>query len=234
MESKINIQIIADFLQQIWAFELLDKEHLNKLAQMVNVRHLQPEQIIWLQGQPITHFTVVYQGRLKAIRGSAAGNEKLLSSLIPGYHFGLAEMITGATSAVALIAEKPSTVFNITHNSLRNLLLKNNTLCYRFMQTMARAIFSLTRELERTSFEKVHTRLARLLLKGQSGPLSPQQFGKNITHKQLSVQLGVSRETISRVLADFRQEKLIKTSYCNITVTNRDGLMQYIEDYDQW
>ncbi len=234
MTAEIEVSVIEKFFQHIWAFELLEPEHLRSLARMVTVRKLKQDRVIWLQGQPITHFTVVYDGQLKAVRGSVNGNEKLVSCLTSGYHFGLAEMITGAASAVALIAEKPSTVLNINHKPLQDLMLSNGTICYRFMQTMARAIFSLTRELERTSFENVHTRLARLLLKGRTDPLSPQKFGKNVTHEQLAVQLGVSRETVSRVLSDFRRANIIATSYRNITVTNRDGLMQYIDDYDQW
>merc|ERR1712000_720770 len=102
---------------------------------------------------------------------------------------------------------------------------------------MSKAIFSLTRELERVSFENVHTRLARLLLKSNSAVVDGvvDHIRENkMSHEQLSIQLGISRETVSRTLADFRKKGLIKTAYRQINVLDSDGLMDYIEDYDQW
>jgi len=55
-----------------------------------------------------------------------------------------------------------------------------------------------------------------------------------VTHADLALRLGVTRETVSRVLSDFRREGLIQAAYRNISVLDRDGLMQYVEDYDQW
>jgi CRP-like cAMP-binding protein len=235
--EQVEIAEIEAFLRKIWAFELLDKAHLQTLAQLVLVRKLQPEQILWLQGQKITHFTMVYQGRLNSIRRSAGGSEKLLGTLSTGYHFGLAEMITGAASAVTIIAAKESTILYIDYQAMKRQLLSNAEICYRLMQTMAQAIFSLTSELERASFESVNTRLARLLTKQRSPATAsvsgPVSVGRNVTHEQLAMQIGASRETVSRALAEFRRKKLIKTAYKSITVINRKGLMQYIQDYDQ-
>lgn len=228
---------IEEFLRKISVFELLETDHLQTLTKLVVVRQLKGGEIVWLQGQRVTHFTVVFFGRLRTVRGSVGGSEKHVSTLSAGYHFGLAEMITGAISSVTLVADGPATILCIDYKSLRRELLSNVEICFHLMQTMARAIFDLTRELERTSFENVHTRLARLLLKGKprQSPLSQMAVSdKKITHEQLAVRLGVSRETVSRVLADFRRKKLITTSYRHIDVLSRDGLMEYIEDYDQW
>ncbi|OQA00214.1 MAG: Global nitrogen regulator [Planctomycetes bacterium ADurb.Bin412] len=174
---------------------------------------------------------------MKFFSRSSAGNEKLVSILRKGYHFGLAEMITGAASAVTLIASRPTIILTMNKDALEKVLLKDADICYRLMQTMARTIFSLTRELERSSFENVYTRLARLLLKSRSPRselVQPAGRTRKISHEELAVQLGVSRETVSRTLSDFRHRGLIDTAYRTITVLNPDGLMEYIEDYDQW
>ena len=58
--------------------------------------------------------------------------------------------------------------------------------------------------------------------------------GKGVRHGDLAVQMGVSRETVSRVLGEFRKKGYIETGYRKIVVRDRDGLMGYVEDYDQW
>ena len=162
---------------------------------------------------------------------------ELVTKLTAGYHFGLAEMITQATSVVTLIADIPSVILRMDGHLLRTRLLNHADICYRLMQTMSRAIFGLTQELERASFENVHTRLARLLLRkrpsGAGLPIAPVTQSK-VSHQELAVQIGASRETVSRALADFKRKGIIETSYRNITVRNRDGLMEYIGEYDQW
>ncbi|MBN1764556.1 MAG: Crp/Fnr family transcriptional regulator [Sedimentisphaerales bacterium] len=233
----IDESTIQRFLQEIPAFELLEEHHLRALASLVAVRKLKAEESLWMQGQQITHFIIVYEGRLRSVRRSSSGGEKLLSTLTPGLHFGLAEMITKALSTLTIIAEKDSTILVIDRKSLRKLLLSNSVICYHLMQTMARAIFYLTRELERASFENVHTRLARLLLKGSAkGEISTRkQTDKtySASHEEIAVKLGITRETVSRTLADFRRDGLIETSYREITILDRPGLMEYVEDLDQ-
>ena len=234
-----NTTEIEVFLRDIWAFKLLEPEQLRSLARLVIVRKLAAEEVLWLQGQNVNHFSIVFNGRLRTVRSSSSGAEKKLSTLGRGRHFGLAEMITNVRSTVTLIADMPSTILVIDRKSLRNKLLSDAEICYRLMQTMARAIFDLTQELERASFENVHTRLARLLLKKYRHNSGPQnRLGKDrhkisLTHEELAVLLGVSRETVSRVISDFRRQKLIKTAYRSIIIINTDGLKRYIEDYDE-
>lgn len=237
MTIKVDKSRIAEFLGNIWAFERLDDEQLRILADLVHTRNLAEDQVVWLQGQEVTYFTIVYSGRLRSVRRTASGSEKLVTKLTAGYHFGLAEMITQATSVVTLIADMPSVILRMDGNLLRTRLLNHADICYRLMQTMSRAIFGLTQELERASFENVHTRLARLLLKkrpsGAGLPIAPVTQNK-VSHQELAVQIGASRETVSRALADFKRKGIIETSYRNITVRDRDGLMEYIGEYDQW
>ncbi|MBN2377960.1 MAG: Crp/Fnr family transcriptional regulator [Sedimentisphaerales bacterium] len=233
MDKNPSYLEIEHFLHNIWAFEMLEPDQLGLLAKIIKPRNLGRDEILWLQGQRVTYFTVVYNGNLRSVRRSSSGAEKLVSVLPRGHHFGLAEMITGATSAVTIIANKPSLVLTMDHKLLKKRLLSSADICYRLMQTMARAIFSLTRELERASFENVPTRLSRLLLRKSTSPLG-SPLPQSITHADLALQIGISRETVSRVLAEFKKKKLIETGYRSITVLNRDGLMNYIEDYDQW
>ena len=235
-QDRLNSTKIKEFLQGIGAFELLKPEQLDSIAKHFNVRHINEGEALCLQGQTVTFFTIVYSGRLRLVRRSSMGAEKLLGILSSGHYFGLAELLAGATSAVTIISNEPTTILTMSEKALHRELLSNTDICYRMMRTMSKAIFSLTRELERVSFENVHTRLARLLLK--SKPAVEDVIGHSkenkTSHEQLSIQLGISRETVSRTLADFRKKGLIETAYRRINVLDHEGLMEYIEDYDQW
>jgi len=227
---------IERFLGNMNALSGLSAQHFGLLARLVHVRKMEPEEVLWRQGQKVTHFNIIFEGCLRSVRLSVGGQEKLLSTLPPGYHFGLAEMITGADSSTTIIANKRSRVLMLDRKTLQEQLLSHVEICYRLMQIMARAIFSLTRQLEQAAFENVHTRLARLLLRKTAGGKEDVSRGNvlaNISHADLALQVGVSRETITRVLADFKEQGLIETGYRSIVVDDIDGLMSYVEDYEQ-
>ena len=236
MAIKIDHTEIERFLHRIWAFELLQPKQLQVLAELVRVRRLAQGEVLWLQGQRVSHFSVVYRGRLRSVRRSRKGSEKEISLLATGHHFGLAEMITGAKSALTISADQPSVILTMDGKSLRTKLLSEANICYRLMQTMARAIFRLTGELERASFETAPRRLARLLLRdaavgGMPGPgQSPE---KQLSHWELAVQIGTTRETVSRVLGQFRRRGLIETSYRSIKILDRKELTTYLKDYGE-
>ncbi len=235
IRKKLTTEHIEEFIRHLRVFELLDSGYIAQLARLVKVRQYNKGEILWLQGQQVEEFSIVYKGRLRSVRGSVSGSEKLVAMLPVGYHFGLAEMVTSAVSAVTLLADTDSIILQIDNKSLENMLLSNADICYAFMQTMARTIFALTQELERASFETVQTRLARLLLRtcpDQRHSTDPDY--RSPTHIQLAMRLGVSRETITRVLADFKKKKLIDTAYRSIIILDRDRLMELIEDFDQW
>ena len=237
MEALFDKSRLEEFLRHSWAFELMKPEQLRELADMMTMRRVKKGEILWLQGQEIPYFLVVYSGRLKSVRRTSSGSEKLVSFLGRGHHFGLAEMITGATSALTLVSDEESVILRMDYKLLKNKLLSDVEICFRLMQTMARAIFRLTRELERASFETVQTRLARLLLRRDSlrrVPLGMISESARASHEELAVQIGVSRETVSRVLSEFKSKGLIETGYRKIKVVDRESLMEYVEDYDQW
>lgn len=236
MVDKIDKSDKQLFLRDISAFELMEPVHLRSLSELVSIKLFQRDEVLWLQGQQVTFFTVVYQGRFRSVRRTSTGSEKLLSTLTRGRHFGLAEMITGRESSVTIIADEASTILAIGQKPLRQMLLRDADICYRLMQTMARTIFNLTNELERASFETVPIRLARLLLKNHNLSIdnefsshSASRDGYQASHEELATKLGVSRETISRTLAEFRKKGLIRTQYRKIKVVDAEGLTDIME-----
>ncbi len=235
--QTIDRQDIIPFLNRIWAFRQMESEHIEHLAAMIRVRYMTDDQVLWLQGQTVEFFCMVYEGKIRSLRMGQGGQEKLLNVLERGWHFGLAEMITGEKSTVTLRADGEAVLLTLDQQTLRRELLSNAEICYRLMRTMARAIFHLTNELERASFEHVSTRLARLLLRQEAMVYGSVGTGKDkgekhrsCSHEELAALMGVSRETVSRTLSVFRKQGLIETAYRKIKIIDRQGLASYLEE----
>jgi CRP-like cAMP-binding protein len=142
-------------------------------------------------------------------------------------------MITGTGSAATLRAESASTLAVLNHSSFRRKVLSDPDLSYALMQTMARSIFRLVRELEYTTFESVPQRLARTLsaLVSSQGIASSEgiQILHAPTHQDLANLVGASRETVTRTLAKMQADGLLKIGYRRLTILDADGLAKITE-----
>lgn len=219
---------IRPILSTIPLFSRLADDQIAALSRQFHVSGVDAHDRLLIQGEPVESFVVVHSGALVLLRVSADGRERTVATLRPGMHFGLAEMITGAGSAVSVRAEKDSTLGVISKEAFRREVLADPKLCYTLMQTMARSIFRLVRELDHATFESVPQRLARVLLHlAHSGGLRSVR-GLQIlpapTHQELANLVGASRETVTRALGRMRDDGLIELGYRRITILDADRL----------
>ena len=226
---------IGPLLERIPLFARLDAAQIARLSRQFTTARFRAGERVIMQGEPVQRFVVVHRGELSLLRGSADGRERIVAMLRPGMHFGLAEMITDAGSAVAVRAETESILGVLSQEAFRREVLAAPTLSYALMQTMARSIFRLVRELDHATFESVPQRLARYLLAaaGHSGLRTDRgiQLLRAPTHQELANLVGASRETVTRALGKMRDEGLLELGYRRITILDRDRLAaSVIED----
>jgi CRP/FNR family transcriptional regulator len=88
-----------------------------------------------------------------------------------------------------------------------------------FFDLLAQRLATMLAVVDEVTFRRLDVRLAALLL--QRGDL---QNPIAVTHQKLASELGSSREVISRLLADFADDGLIKMMRGEIEIMDRDGL----------
>lgn len=82
--------------------------------------------------------------------------------------------------------------------------------------------------VESMTFGSVTQRLARLLLESAKG-VGAEAFDLPLTHQELASRLGTVREVVSRNLARFRAEGLIRVQGHQVAIVNRAGLQAEAE-----
>jgi len=224
---------IGSMLKRVPLFSHLTEDQLATISQLMVPTKAKPGQVILMQGEPVENFIVVCSGELAMLRRSRDGRERIVAMLRPGMHFGLAEMITAAGSAATLRSEHNCTLAVLNNAAFRREVLANPALSYALMQTMARSIFRLVRELEYATFESVPQRLARALLALADSHGLATSEGTQIldspTHQDLANLVGSSRETVTRALAKMQDEGLVTVGYRRLTILNTKGLLAITE-----
>lgn len=89
-------------------------------------------------------------------------------------------------------------------------------------QLLARRLATVMAVLDEVAFRRMDVRIAEFLLHR----ISLEQHTLHLTHQQIAIELGTSREVVSRILADFADSDLVQLARGTITITNKAGLHQ--------
>jgi CRP/FNR family transcriptional regulator, cyclic AMP receptor protein len=74
-------------------------------------------------------------------------------------------------------------------------------------------------------------KLARFLLDWNANHGGESDSARSIltlTHEEIAEMLGTSRETISRLFADFKRQELVEVRGSSLVITDRAGLQQFL------
>ncbi len=94
----------------------------------------------------------------------------------------------------------------------------------KLLAVVGRRVRHLVGQVEAITFGSVTQRLARLLLDTSSKASGAATFDLPMTHQELASRLGTVREVVSRNLARFRAQGLIRIQERHVEILNRSGL----------
>ena len=91
--------------------------------------------------------------------------------------------------------------------------------------TYSQRITELIHVIEDVTFQRIDVRLADKLLK-----LSNNEPKIQITHQELSTELGSAREVVSRQLAEFQRREWISQARGSIVLLDTDSLRELVKE----
>ena len=196
------------------------------LEHTINMRMPKGE-IVFIEGDECKHIALLLSGRVRVYKAAENGREITLYRLGPGESCVLtASCIFSQNSfpAVALIEEDIEAVM-IPSIIFREWVNKYEIWRTYIFNLLANRLTAVITTLEEVAFRKMDVRIAEFLLR-KSGT---DNHDITITHQDIAMELGTSREVISRILKNFESEKLISLKRGTITINNSE-LLTYRSD----
>ncbi len=167
---------------------------------------------IYALEDPATNIYVVLKGRVKIMRSSPEGAQKITSIRYRGDIFGeLALAGNGAETrrsdeAVALDTTR---VAVIRLADFWNAAQREPALMFGAMQHVATRLAEAHRQIESLVFDNNHRRLARALLDLSDEAERAGESSVRLTHEELAELIGSTREVVTGMMIEFRQRELI-------------------------
>jgi len=184
--------------------------------------------VLFMEGQIPRGVYLLCKGRVKLTMNSADGRTLIVRICGPGELLGLHGALSGEPYESTAEALQPCQVNFVRRDDFLKLLREHGDASAAAMQQMSNGYREVCQEvrylgLSRSASEKV----AQFLLESSANAQETTQgkrFSLGLTHEEISQVVGISRETVTRTMTEFRSKMLIATKGSVVVIRNESGL----------
>ncbi|HZX25563.1 MAG TPA: fumarate/nitrate reduction transcriptional regulator Fnr [Telluria sp.] len=206
----------------------LDDSNLGKMDDMVGRRRrVARDERLYRLGQPFTHLYAVHFGHFKTVQVDRRGQQQITGFMMAGELLGM-DAIASARHASDAVALEDSEVCEIPFARLEQMLVEQPELLKHFHRLMSQEILREQSMMLSLGNMRAEQRLAMFLqnlasryaARGYSG----SRFQLRMSREDIGGYLGLTIESISRLLARFRKNGWIKLDNRDIELLDRTSL----------
>jgi len=168
---------------------------------------------------------LIVQGTVKIFRTSPAGREVMLSIESAPTTVAELPLFDGGPYPASVRVVEPVVTLFINKNDFKQVCRQHPDVALKVLAVVGRRLRQLVGLVEAITFGSVTQRLARLLLDA-ANTAAAESFNLPVTHQEIASRLGTVREVVSRNLARFRAQGLIRIHDRQVEIVNRPGLEQ--------
>lgn len=190
-------------------------------------RPIQKGERVYHAGEKFRAVYAVRSGAIKTVSNTQDGQEQITGFYLPGEIIGMDGLATNNHSNAA-IALETSAVCEIPFSRLEELSVQLPNLQRRFFQLMSKEIANDQQLITLLSKNNADQRIASLLLsisaRNQSRGLSPEEFYLPMSRSDIGNYLGLTIETVSRVMGRLHKQQVIQLDKKHVLITDMSAL----------
>jgi CRP/FNR family transcriptional regulator len=218
--AEFRTAAAASTLRSCQLFASISPADLEAIASFAIQKPLAKGEYLFHEGARSEGFYVVQRGAINVHRVSATGKEQVIHVFRTGQSFAEAALASEGGYPADARAIQESAVLLIPKPDFLGLLRSRPELALRMLGSMSQHLRVLVALIDDLTLKDIESRLANWLLKRCPRPLSSAASTIDLdrTKRVLAAELGTVSETLSRTLAKFRDERLVRVSGKTITV----------------
>ncbi len=199
----------VEALRSIPLFRGLEEDALSDIADLLIDRSYPSRSVVFEEGVPGDYMYIIKEGQVKISKLSDDGREKILEILGPGDFVGEMALLDGGPRSASVKSTEPCVLLALSRHDFMSLLRENSEISLELIRELTRRLRETDEQVRGLLFERVEGRTRRLLRRLACEPVDGQperRATQPTTHQLLADQVGTSRETITRVLKQLREE----------------------------
>ena len=208
-------------------FRSLAAPQVANVQQRFQQRHYPAGQVIQRAGQPATRLAIVGAGTVRLLRQASDGRDILLDILVPGDEFGSLTELGDDVYTETVVAHTECCILSTTSNDFAEILRRYPTVAVDSYRIVAARLRNAHTAIEERSGYTAEQRLARILVR-LAARLGREDgvIDLPLSRQDLADMSGITVETASRIMSDFRRDGLISSGRKWIAIANPTALSE--------
>jgi CRP/FNR family transcriptional regulator len=219
----------ADVLASCAFFSGLDAHSRQRLVRMAQRRDFRKGEVIFREGDPVPGLYVVGDGMVRIYKLAPSGKEHVLHLAGPGMTFAEVAVLANFACPATAEAIEPTGCVLLPAQAFTRALREDHGLCLQLLSSLGLWVRSLVSLLEGVVLRDAAGRVAAYLLQAQP------EHGTTVAlpglKKHVASHLNLTSETLSRVLRQLREDRLISETDAGLRIDDRKALQQLAEGF---
>jgi len=188
--------------------------------------------VLFAEAQAPRGVFIVRRGRVKLSICGSDGRTLILRMVDSGCPMGVAAVVSARPYEATAETQEPSEVSFLRPSDLLRLMRVHGEIALWVTQHIAQDYACTCREIRDLILsDSASEKLARLLvgwLDQNTKSKNPSQVKLALTHEEIGQMIGSSRETVSRLFAGFKKQRLIQQTGSTLVIPDRVALESLI------
>jgi CRP/FNR family cyclic AMP-dependent transcriptional regulator len=217
-----------DLLKRDSWFRAISATLRGVLEQESVVRGFAPGTMVYAAGDEPAGFFAVLSGEVRLLYYSSQGKYAFYHILRPFAWFGALSEVDGQHRFSDAIAWTDTRLLHVSHSTLRRTLDEHPEVYRDFALLMSEGLRTVLNLMVEAKAMPPRAHAAQILVglavQPQSGGAVP------LTQEQLAAMVGVSRQTMNKILQEFERCKLVKLQYGKVIALDSTALAEAARD----
>ncbi|MBZ0307311.1 MAG: Crp/Fnr family transcriptional regulator [Anaerolineae bacterium] len=228
--AQCDLHYRLEILRRVPFFAELTAAQVSEINRHFRDKGYTEGETIYFAGDEAVRLYVVASGNVKLLRHTGAGQAVLLDMLAPGEFFGSLSVLGDSVYPDTAQAQTPACIPSITAEDFQVTLVRYPPVALAALNITAQRLKEAHEVIQQLSAYSVEQRVAAVLLK-LADKLGEQQPNAVLIQMPLSRQdiaemTGTTPETASRILSQFKHDKLIQTGRRWVSILEQEQLQQ--------
>jgi len=209
----------------------MSRPSLDALESISSLAAYPKNAILFVEGQDTRGVFVLRNGRVKLSTTSADGESIIVYMAEAGEIVGLAGTLSGNPCELTAEAMEPIQADFIPRAAFLHFLKQNGDAAVRVAEILSKIYHSTLLEVRFLGFfSSAAEKFARFLLDlpTRSSDEKDNRATLTLTHREIGETIGASRETVTRLFANFKREGLIEVHGPTVVFLDRNKLEKVI------
>lgn len=207
----------------------LSERQMEALERHIRTVHYPANKTVFRKGDPGDNMMIVVNGRIKITTTSMDGSEMIINTILPGEVVGEIALLDGQERTADAVTAEASEALVIRRDDFTLLLKDSPDLCMSVIDLLCDKLRRTTELAEESVFLELSERLFKRLQtyaesNSSTEPSGALRIQHGLSQQGLADELGVTRESVNRQLAEWRDLGLVTVGRGHVIVHDMDGL----------